>query len=333
LNTNTLTILVGEGGLGNDYYMVGGGWPGGGNGSRASGCDSTGSGGAGGGGSFVCEGTSCNQSSVLLAAGGGGGGIGLTDWGGGGGGGGNELGTGPQSTCYQVCTINLLITSSTSSCSYDWYSGYSCSTYPVYTVDNTGEIGDIQVYSYWEKNDWWNGLWNETGGWWLPSYPQFVPVNNSVYQSLVNICGYYGWGIFQGDEWLPTTTSTLPSISDACAQSCSQVCGIWSSSSNNFYIGFSSTTVYYEPPTYHFMQGQNAEAECPGGDGGGGGGYYGGPAGIGVWAGGGFPGWGGSGYCSPIVQNCGGITGGANNGDRQTNATIRGGNGIVIISW
>jgi hypothetical protein len=258
---------------------------------------------------------------VLLAAGGGGGGVGLTDLGGGAGGGGNELGTGPQ-TCYQVCTINLYPSSTSQSCY-----GFGCHV-TSYTVTNTLLPGGLQVYSYWQYgNSWWYRRgWYEVGGWWVMVNGKWVEISNSsgsyvgggwdyydgeqfsIYQSLVNICGYYGQGIFQGYNRLPFLTTSLPSISGACAQSCSQVCGIWGT-----------------PPTYHFMQGENAVPICPDGDGGGGGGYYGGPAGI--------PGGGGSGYCSPIVQNCGGITGGANNGDQQTNATIRGGNGKVIISW
>ena len=73
------------------------------------------------------------------------------------------------------------------------------------------------------------------------------------------------------------------------------------------------------------------------GGGGGGGGYYGGGGGGAGKSNGGGSGGGGSGYCAPIVQNCGGVTGGANNGGFAANYFLSvgfpGGNGQVVISW
>jgi hypothetical protein len=78
-----------------------------------------------------------------------------------------------------------------------------------------------------------------------------------------------------------------------------------------------------------FMTGGNG-GYGPNGGGGGGGGYYGGGGGGGSYVGGGPGGGGGSGYCAPIVLNCSGVVGGANNGGSNWQ---RGGNGQVIIYW
>jgi hypothetical protein len=90
--------------------------------------------------------------------------------------------------------------------------------------------------------------------------------------------------------------------------------------------------------TGSFMHGGNGEYAITNGvngnlgvgGGGGGSGYNGGNGG---W--GGYSGCGGSGYCSSIVKNCGGITGGANNGGIAIPGEwgAPGGNGQVIISW
>jgi hypothetical protein len=74
LSTNTLTIIIGGGGVGGPVRSA---W---------------GDGGGGGGGTFVCEGTQCNAQTVLLAAGGGGGGGQCWANNGGSGGSGNENG-------------------------------------------------------------------------------------------------------------------------------------------------------------------------------------------------------------------------------------------------
>jgi len=327
LNNDTLTIIVGGGGHQQDFGQNGGGYGGGGNGGRASGCEHTASGGAGGGGSYVCEGTQCTPSTALLVAGGGGGGgDGFYDGGapGGSGGGGNNPGTGPINTCYQVCTINLY----PSSTSYNWWYGSVTN----YTVTNNLQPGGIQVYSYWQySNSWWNQGWNETGGWWVPVNGNWEAVGNgyfngNVYNSLANYCGTYEYqcdddGYCWSGYSLPSSASTLPSITDACTQSCSQVCELWQS--------VDQWRNYSGPPSpLPFMYGINAQPSCPVGEGGGGGGYQGGASDVYG------SGDGGSGYCSPIIQNCGGVTGGANNGGLSTwGVSDPGGPGVVIISW
>jgi len=368
LPSNTLAILVGGGGRSNDFDMDGGGWPGGGNGGGAYGCPQDGSGGAGGGGTFVCEGTECNQDTVLLDAGGGGGGLGLTHINGGDGGGGNETGTGPIQDCIKACNTNVCPSNWSGSCVtidsywqewffntigwneyYGWWVQANGNWVPVGQGYFGGSVYSALLHSCGIKHVHYHPITSTSSSWIIftntntyygNTTTYTLPTKSSIKNTTTTYSPSYNTSTFLGittssstvyvphqhrlhnftttyvvnQTPIPTTTSWKP----ACAQSCTSECYLW---------GYGSLVV----PTYHFMQGQNAQAICPGGAGGGGGGYYGGVAGNFTWSGGGDAGWGGTGYCAPIVQNCGGIVGGANNAGTINGQ--RGGNGKVIVSW